>query len=76
MSKQLYELEVRGYIVADSAEEAFHIAKCELIAVEGLDIDVTKASSVDAHWAPWTPYGDDDGKERTCEQILKDQQGA
>lgn len=74
MGKKLYYVEISGYIASESQDEAKRIAEYRLVAVEGLDIEVSRVHSVDNAWAPGLPYSDDENDERTCAQILEQEE--
>lgn len=63
MTKQLYFVERRAYVLASSELEA------EVIDTGlGDTVEVSKASTVDSDWWDSIPFGGDD--DRTCGQIL------
>jgi hypothetical protein len=67
----LYEVEIRGYVVADNHTEATLIAKSDM-DLDGCDVEVYETHTVAAHWANLIPFGDQEGDEQTCMQILRE----
>ena len=70
--QKLYEVNLKMYVLADNEFDA------EIIAgqadVSGVTVEVDEASGVDSDWYEALPFTDDEHNERTCGEIMEEQE--